>query len=294
MEINGLKVIRKNDFKIILKKLEMLLILVLFLLLKIIVRKTGEFVTINGKNILCDGKICGKGRSTGGRYICPHNNLKVKFPELIEEWSHENEGKPEYYLPCSGKKVLWKCKNAPCDCHEWYATIANRTGESKSGCPFCANEKPCLHYNLKVIFPNIADEWSIKNDKKPEDYLPYSSKNVLWKCKNDPCGCHSWSTQINYRTSSKSGCPFCDGKPCPHNNFATLFPDLLLEWDPSNGIKPEECPPHSNLRILWICKKNSNHKWSTKICNRTKNNGTGCPHCVLINRGIGYSNMATD
>ena len=216
MEINGLKVIRKNDFKIILKKLEMLLILVLFLLLKIIVRKTGEFVTINGKNILCDGKICGKGRSTGGRYICPHNNLKVKFPELIEEWSHEN------------KKILWECKNNWCGCHKWYAKISDRTRQGRStGCPFCSAFKgrPCPHNNLKVNFPEIAIEFDARNKKKPEDYLPCSGKKVLWKCKNAPCDCHEWYATIANRTGeSKSGCPFCaNEKPCLHYNLKVIF-----------------------------------------------------------------------
>src|SRR5205085_1352551 len=252
---------------------------------------TGEFVTINGKNILCDGKICGKGRSTGGRYICPHNNLKVKFPELIEEWSHENEGKPENYAVKSNKKILWECKNNWCGCHKWYAKISDRTRQGRStGCPFCSAFKgrPCPHNNLKVNFPEIAIEFDARNKKKPEDYLPCSGKKVLWKCKNDPCGCHEWYAVISNRTgTNKTGCPYCSffgGKPCKHNNLKVEFPDIASEWDPSNEGSPEDYLSHSNKVSLWKCKNDpcGCHSWSTKINNRTKNNGTGCPHCVLL------------
>ncbi|MCR5606751.1 MAG: hypothetical protein K6F69_08050 [Treponema sp.] len=61
------------------------------------------------------------------------NDLKTINPELASEWDYsKNVEGPEQYLPNSGKKVWWKCK----DCgNGWEAIIKNRN--KGAGCPIC-------------------------------------------------------------------------------------------------------------------------------------------------------------
>lgn len=70
----------------------------------------------------------------------------------------------------------------------------------------------------------LLKEWHPnKNKKGPEEYLLNSNKIVWWKCsKGGICEHHEWRSRISHRTGlQKTGCPFCNGKPCPCNNFAT-------------------------------------------------------------------------
>ncbi len=174
------------------------------------VRIFSEYVIVDNHKVLCDGKICGKGKPIGGSYLCPHRNLRTKFPELIKsEWDYKNNNKkPEEYLPNSHIIVWWKCKNDPCGCHEWQACISDRTYRG-SDCPFCKG-KACSHNNLATHFPELIKEWDYeKNSMKPEEYSYGSGKRVYWKCKENSA--HGWKTQISQRTNPKesTGCPFC-------------------------------------------------------------------------------------
>ena len=61
------------------------------------------------------------------------NSLAAVHPELIAEWSEENEIKPTEVSIGSHKKVIWKCKLG----HEWIATVKSRTING-TGCPYCS------------------------------------------------------------------------------------------------------------------------------------------------------------
>jgi len=55
---------------------------------------------------------------------------------------------------------------------------------------------------------------------------------------------------------------------------------LSQEWHPvKNGnLKPQDFYPQSNHKVWWVCSKNSNHVWKTKIQSRYL--GRGCPFCT--------------
>jgi len=119
----------------------------------------------------CDGKKCGLGKHVvAGIYLCPHNNLQVKHPELIKQWHHDN--KPmNSYTSKSGEKVWWICEINPCGCHIWPAAIKNRTDKDKpTGCPYCKKGKVCEHNNLEVLFPHLKIEWDPNNLKPMNEY----------------------------------------------------------------------------------------------------------------------------
>lgn len=212
-----------------------------------------------------------------GRRVSVDNNLLTLFPEIAKEW-HSEKNKPlnpENVTARSDKKVWWKCSKG----HAWEATIANRTGIQKSGCPYCAGQKVSLDNNLLSLFPEIAQEWHFgKNSPlKPEDYTAHSNKKVWWMCTNN----HEWEATISNRTGRyKLGCPYCAGRyATEENNLAKLFPELLKKWDTQKNfpLQPNKLRPFSNKKVWWKCYKG--HEWKTGVIYRTKRK-TGCPYCA--------------
>ena len=61
--------------------------------------------------------------------------LALENPELVLEWSENNELSPMDVTIGSHKKVWWKGKCG----HEWEAIIKNRV--NGSGCPYCSGNK---------------------------------------------------------------------------------------------------------------------------------------------------------
>jgi glutaredoxin len=220
--------------------------------------------------------------------LCKHNNLLALFPELCEEWDYERNKKgPEEYSKGFCKKVWWKCRNDPCGCHRWEATISKRTNlKNPRGCPYCSNQKLCKHNNLSILCPELCKEWDYeRNEKSPEEYSKGSCKKVWWKCRNDPCGCHRWEATIANRAKHNNprGCPYCSNrKLCEHNNLSVLFPELCEEWDyERNEKEPESYTKGSGKRVWWNCKDCDSHIWKACIYSRTNSKKpTGCPLCM--------------
>lgn len=78
-----------------------------------------------------------------------------------------NEIKPTEVSIGSHKKVIWKCKLG----HEWIATVKSRT-INRTGCPYCSHNKVLAGFNdLATLFPEVANEWSDKNEKKPTEVM---------------------------------------------------------------------------------------------------------------------------
>ena len=124
---------------------------------------------------------------SGARVIEGINDLNTLKPELASEWSEENEIKPTEVSVGSHKKVIWQCKQG----HEWIGTVKRRT-INKTGCPYCSHNKVLAGFNdLATLFPEVADEWSDKNEKKPTEVTAFANSKAWWKCKT--CG-YEWNT----------------------------------------------------------------------------------------------------
>jgi len=80
------------------------------------------------------------------------NDLATLFPSVAEEavgWD------PTSIIPGSGKKLKWQCGLG----HLYIAAPTKRTGQSSSGCPYCANIKVMPGFNdLKSRYPVLAAE----------------------------------------------------------------------------------------------------------------------------------------
>ena len=69
---------------------------------------------------------------------------------------------PNQFFPQSNVKVWWLGKCG----HEWEAVIASRTGNRKSGCPYCANQKLLKGFNdLETRSPELAKEWIVEKNE---------------------------------------------------------------------------------------------------------------------------------
>ncbi|MBR2384854.1 MAG: zinc-ribbon domain-containing protein [Clostridia bacterium] len=66
------------------------------------------------------------------------NDFQTLFPNIAAEWDFEKNSpySPSEFLPYSGKKMWWKCKNCG---FEWNTEIRSRS--NGHGCPECAKQK---------------------------------------------------------------------------------------------------------------------------------------------------------
>jgi hypothetical protein len=209
-----------------------------------------------------------------GRQVKLSNCLATKNPELTKEWHPIKNGNlTPYDVSCnSHKKVWWQCSKNPT--HEWQSIVSNRN--NGNGCPYCSGRRASEDYNLLLYNPELCKEWDYeKNDKKPEDYTPYSEEKVWWKCLKDSK--HQWFASIASRNSGKD-CPYC-AKLLPTEDYNLLIcnPILCEEWNYDKNIRsPKDYMPNSHISVFWKCTK-CNYEWKAKIQDR--NNGSGCPKC---------------
>ena len=111
---------------------------------------------------------------SGARVVSGINDLSTLKPELTSEWSEKNKIKPTEVSIGSHKKVIWKCKLG----HEWAATVKSRT-INKTGCPYCSHNKVLAGFNdLATVLPEVAAEWSDRNEKKPTEVAPVTAMTV--------------------------------------------------------------------------------------------------------------------
>lgn len=199
-------------------------------------------------------------------------SLLLTEPSIAAEWHPTKNGAltPKDVARQSNRKVWWKCvKN-----HEWETTVNHRTNGRK--CPFCLGRKPSNEHSLSSQYPNLALEWhpSKNGDLTPDNVTPKSHKKVWWLCRKG----HEFQTTV-YRASG-TNCPYCCGQKATTDNcVATLFPQLLDEWDYTKNINisPEDVTPSSNKKVWWKC-KSKGHLWQATVHHRVL--GTGCPACA--------------
>ena len=221
------------------------------------------------------------------RILMGYNDLATTNPELLEEWDYERNDKfgitPNNISYGFSKKVWWKCKQG----HDWSANVNSRV--KGSGCPYCSNNKVWMGYNdLATTHPELLKEWDYEKNNKigitPTNITYGSTKEVWWKCKQG----HEWSSRVNQRTSKSSNCPYCSNQKLlvGYNDFATLYPELLKEWDYERNdlldITPQSIIRGGKIEINWICSKG--HRWKSTIAGRIKN-GNFFTHCPVCSNG---------
>ena len=128
--------------------------------------------------------------------------------------------------------------------------------------------------------------WEKNKDLDPTKTSIGSNFKVWWKCEQG----HEWEATIYPRVKG-IGCPYCSGKRAIKgiNDFATIHPELLEEWDyeenEKNGISPEKMTLGSQKLVNWIC--SNGHKYTRSIYDRLHGRYK-CPYCSkrIIKKGI--------
>ena len=145
--------------------------------------------------------------------------------------------------------------------------------------------KACSFDEWMVI---LRSQYSTKNTKNFAEFGPryMSSATILWECSNCRCGQkHEWKSPMASRVGKRSGCPFCAGgtqKVCRCRSLATLYPDLMKQWDKAKNEEIDlfNISSRSNKIVWWICDKTCPngcvHSWSGAVVDRIK---SGCPYC---------------
>lgn len=206
--------------------------------------------------------------------------------EIAKEWDESNLENIEDITYGSNKKVGWVCSHG----HRWNAKVCDRTLKG-SGCPYCAGIVPIAgKTDVATVYPQLIDEWDYQRNGSPEKYLPFSNKKVSWICKT--CG-QQWFAKLEDRTQKQQGCPYCSGRVpiSGKNDLATVFPELLSEWNyQKNKISPHNVLPFSNRKVWWTC--SHGHEWQAIIANRTSQD-KGCPYCSGRKPIVGINDLAT-
>ncbi len=232
---------------------------------------------------MCNNRVMEKPVFDSSKIVKDNALLKIR-PDLFDEWDFEKNdeiGLDIYSMSYgANKKVWWICNNG----HSWNATINSRTSTYRTNCPYCSGRKATTENNLLVLFPEICKSWDYdKNTTTPEQYTPYSSKKVWWKC--DTCK-SSYETNISTRTLGH-GCTYCRGlKANETNSLEALRPDLLEYWDYSkNKIKPNEVTLGSAKKVWWLC-PDCGSSYDMTVVNKV--GGQQCSYCS--SRKVNHTN----
>ena len=198
-------------------------------------------------------------------------SLAEERPDLLSQWSPDNELSPSDVSCGSHKKVLWICDKG----HTWAATVKNRALIG-SKCPYCEHRAVLEGYNdLQTLFPDIAKTWSPKNEMNPSEVSSRSNAEVYWLCEND----HEWKARVADRTDGH-GCPYCAGQRVwkGFNDLATTHPELTSEWSNKNKkLSPESITYKNRSNVWWHCSKCGNDYQAVVYA---RANGRICPFCI--------------
>ena len=135
--------------------------------------------------------------------VCSNRNVLVGFNDL--QTTHpdiacEATFDPTSVVAGSSKKMPWKCTAHG---HEWNATVNDRTGGNKPGCPVCSNQRVVAGFNdLQTTHPELAKEAQFD----PTTLTAGSGRKLPWKC---AAYGHRWESTVVNRTNVGSGCPVC-------------------------------------------------------------------------------------
>ena len=198
-------------------------------------------------------------------------SLAEERPDLLAQWSPDNDLSPSDVSYGSNKKVMWICDKG----HSWSATVKNRV-LADSKCPYCSHRAVLEGFNdLQTLFPEVAATWSPNNLKKPSEVSSRSNAEALWICENG----HEWKTRIADRTEGH-GCPYCAGQRVwkGFNDLATTHPSLVSEWsDRNTNLSPDAITYKNRTNVWWHCNRCGNN-YQAVIYARA--NGRICPFCI--------------
>lgn len=128
------------------------------------------------------------------------------------------------------------------------------------------------HHSLSAEEVRVLKEYKV--GIVPQEF----KKNNLYRAHCPSCQ-GEFQVRGNQLLNGKRPCPYCANRILKEglNDVATIYPQLLSEWDyAKNPNPPEKEISRSTARFHWVCKEN--HEWSALLRNRGAL-GSGCPYC---------------
>ena len=245
-------------------------------------------------------------KSPGIPFLAPNpkvwtgfNDLQTLYPEIADQWHTTKNGNmtPQMVTPYSNKKVWWTVsltlEDGSIILVDKYESVADKV---KRVNPTQISTKYTVIKgvnDLATFYPEIAKELHpTKNGNVTAEMIHRESEKKFWWLLpyDDPItGKHfnfEWFASVYGRTVSKLGCPYLSGKAVwpGFNDFATLCPHLLSDWDFDKNINvdPTRVTKHSHVVVWWKCYHFNpktqlweKHFWQDSIHNRSS--GVGCP-----------------
>ena len=146
-----------------------------------------------------------------------------------------------------------------------------------TSCALCRGSQVGKKNNLEYLRPDLANEWSPKNNISPKDVTISSGKVIIWVCSK--CN-YEWLSRVAGRNAG-NGCPACCGQVLTDfNRLSIKFPELCCEWDfeKNKNLTPENVSYGTRKKIWWKC-KSCGFGWIAPVNSRT-NIKSGCPACA--------------
>ena len=147
--------------------------------------------------------------------------------------------------------------------------------------------------SLAETHPDLAAQWSSRNEISPNEVTAGSNKRVWWVCDKG----HEWQTMVGNRAISGTGCRAC-ALAMPKvgsrvvsgiNDLRTTHKELCEQWF-DEVYSPEQVSAGSDYAARWKCA--AGHTWYTTVDSRT-HRGSGCPYCANRKILIGFNDLKT-
>lgn len=185
-----------------------------------------------------------------GKRVDPEKtSLQALNPELASEFSVNNKSTASQIAFDTSKKVLWTCPT----CGEDYLYPVNERKIGDNSCPYCNHTKLKSGVNdLTITNPQLASEFSPRNDKKANEVGEWQVYEVYWICSK--CGTEYYA-KIRDRSVGDASCPVCANKRVEKgiNDLATTDPDIAALLSPNNERKADTFMRSSSMGAKWIC-----------------------------------------
>lgn len=177
--------------------------------------------------------------------------ITVTHPEVAAMWDIElNDVSADQITKSSRAKRYWVCSE---HVHSFTGTPP-QVIKNEIPCGICRGRILLPGFNdLESRCPEMASEWSKKNNTLPSQHFLNSRDNVLWECNEG----HEWEESPNSRLKGKRSrgvkeCPYCSNARITVgvNDLFSVFPELKSQWSPKNTIDPRNLTKFSHKKSM--------------------------------------------
>ena len=122
-----------------------------------------------------------------------------------------------------------------------------------NSCPYCNHTKLKSGVNdLTITNPQLASEFSPRNDKKANEVGEWQKYEVFWIC---PTCKQEFRREVRKMAAGFDECPICTGRVAieGYNSLADEHPDIPFIWSEKNDKKPTEVTSISSYDAIWYC-----------------------------------------